>query len=233
MSALQALLMESARARWPGALLGEPPGCDQVSLGRAGGSVTGRSAAARSEVMFSCWITDTRLPGSGTGFSANGLMSSTLGRLGRLMPTKASAQPASASAPATATPAARRLLLPVPSRPVMVAPVAPPCASLALAIGRLGLVLAPSPLGRRRRVPGLGQLGFRDHGQHHPRPLADAGWRLAVAQQTLVLGARVLRAARLLRRQAQELTGAEAPRAGIRGQIVEPILHFRKAGAVQ
>ena len=49
----------------------------------------GLSAAARLLLMFSCWITATRLPGSGTCFSAQGLMSSILGRLGMLMPTKA------------------------------------------------------------------------------------------------------------------------------------------------
>ena len=98
MSAVQELLVAPAKARWPGALLGMPPGWVQESFSRGGGSVMGLSAPARLVAMFSCWMTATRLPGSGTGFSANGLMSSSLGMLGRLMPARLSAHPASASA---------------------------------------------------------------------------------------------------------------------------------------
>ena len=65
-----------ARRRAPGA----PAHCwrrrragDQLSLLRGGGRVIGLSAAARLVAMFSCWMTETRLPGSGTSFSANGL----------------------------------------------------------------------------------------------------------------------------------------------------------------
>src|SRR5207237_7408428 len=115
-SALHALLPAPAKARWPGALLAAPPGWLHESFWRGGGNMIGLSAAARLLVAFSCWITDTRLPGKGTGFSAKGLTSSSLGRLGKLMPTKASAQPASVKTHKSETPTAPS---PLPSLPTL------------------------------------------------------------------------------------------------------------------
>src|SRR5688572_28949190 len=95
---LQAFFTAPPSAKWPGALLATPPGWVQESFWCGGGKATGLSATARLVATFSCWITETRLPGSGTGFSAKGLISSSLGRLGRLMPARLSAHPDSASA---------------------------------------------------------------------------------------------------------------------------------------
>ena len=63
-----------------------PPGCVQSAFWRCEGSVIGRSAAPSSLTPFSFCMTEMRLPGSGTSLSENGLLSS-LGRLGKLMPT--------------------------------------------------------------------------------------------------------------------------------------------------
>ena len=43
----------------------------------------------RIRVMFSCWMTEMRLPGSGTSFSAKGLRSCSLGMLSPQPATKA------------------------------------------------------------------------------------------------------------------------------------------------
>ena len=197
-----------------------------------GGKAIGLSAAARLVATFSCWMTEMRLPGSGTGFSAKGLMSSSLGRLGRLMPARLSAQPARASAHSSTAPAAPS---PLPSSlalsVILLAPcIRPPYLDF-LSAGFIFALSSPRRCRLRRRH--AGQLGLGQHCQHDARALGDAGRRAAIAQQTRKLGTRRVGLAGLLRRQPEQLPGTEPPCIAISSQTVEPILHVRPAGTVQ
>src|SRR5438045_587216 len=157
---------------------------------------------------FSLRITDPRLPGKGTGFSANGLTSSSLGRLGRLMPTKASAQPASVKTHKSETPTAPSPLPSLPTLPLMLAPIGDVSVSLRC-LGRrfcfwFRLALIRRRLLLRSRYAGTCkgctcQFRLGEHGQHHTGPPTDARRRIAIAQEPLELGARFVGLSGLLR----------------------------------
>ena len=75
-------------ARWPGALLGTPPGWLQEAFAVAGGSVIVPVASGPEIPPFSsAFKTDIRLPGSGSCFLSNiDVTEETLGMLGSLKP---------------------------------------------------------------------------------------------------------------------------------------------------
>ena len=109
--------MVAGSTRWPGEWLAAPPCNGQVSFWRCGGSASGRSAVASSilPVAPSESTTATRLPGSGTCFSANGfmaLMSATLGN-----PPEHPASPSMASTLANAASRSVRTMPKVGSLP--------------------------------------------------------------------------------------------------------------------
>src|SRR5262245_51281854 len=153
----------------------------------------GLLAAASSEVTLSCWMTEMRLPGKGSSFSAKGLRSWDLSRLGRLAPSHPDSSTVQQSAAVTDP-------HPLPPNPRLT-----PIVALSAWGRTAGLFLLLGRLGRRARRRWRGRRGLLRLGQHRhqdARAFRNAGRRIAIAQQPLELLARLIGLARLERRQS-------------------------------